>query len=75
MPDKVLKELDIVVASIHSGFKNPKEKITKRMLKAMENENVDIIAHPTGRLITKRERVLLPGLLKRKSMLLLLRTL
>ncbi|MBI2650754.1 DNA polymerase/3'-5' exonuclease PolX [Candidatus Woesearchaeota archaeon] len=55
MPGKVLKQLDIVVASIHSGFKNPKEKITKRMLKAMENENVDIIAHPTGRLITKRE--------------------
>ncbi len=55
MPDKVLKQLDIVVASIHSGFKNPKEKITKRMQKAMENENVDIIAHPTGRLITKRE--------------------
>jgi len=55
MGDKVLKELDIVVASIHSGFKNTKEKITKRMLKAMENENVDIIAHPTGRLITKRE--------------------
>ncbi|MBI2652037.1 DNA polymerase/3'-5' exonuclease PolX [Candidatus Woesearchaeota archaeon] len=55
MPDKVLKELDIVVASIHSGFKNSKEKITRRMFKAMENENVDIIAHPTGRLITKRE--------------------
>ena len=55
MSDKVLKELDIVVASIHSGFKNPKEKVTKRMIKAMENENVDIIAHPTGRLITKRE--------------------
>ena len=55
MPDKVLKELDIVVASIHSGFKNPKEKITRRMVKAMDNENVDIIAHPTGRLITKRE--------------------
>ncbi|MBI2558801.1 DNA polymerase/3'-5' exonuclease PolX [Candidatus Woesearchaeota archaeon] len=55
MPDKVLKQLDIVVASIHSGFKNPKDKITKRMIKAMENENVDIIAHPTGRLITKRE--------------------
>src|SRR3989344_4881772 len=56
MPDKVLKEMDIVVASIHSGFKNPKEKITRRMVKAIENENVDIIAHPTGRLITKRER-------------------
>ena len=55
MPDKVLKELEIVVASIHSGFKNPKEKITKRMTKAMENENVDIVAHPTGRLLTKRE--------------------
>jgi DNA polymerase (family 10) len=55
MPDKVLKEMDIVVASIHSGFKNPKEKMTGRMLRAMENENVDIIAHPTGRLITKRE--------------------
>ena len=55
MPDKVLKELDIVVASIHSGFKNPKEKMTARMLKAMENGHVDIIAHPTGRLLTKRE--------------------
>ena len=55
MSNKVLKELDVVVASIHSGFKNPKEKITKRLIKAMENENVDIIAHPTGRLITKRE--------------------
>ncbi|MBI2656439.1 PHP domain-containing protein [Candidatus Woesearchaeota archaeon] len=55
MPDKVLKQLDVVVASIHSGFKNPREKITKRMIKAMENENVDIIAHPTGRLITMRQ--------------------
>lgn len=55
MSDKILKELDVVVASIHSGFKNPKEKTTRRMIAAMENENVDIIAHPTGRLITKRE--------------------
>ena len=55
MSDKFLKELDIVVASIHSGFKNSKEKNTKRMVSAMENENVDIIAHPTGRLITKRD--------------------
>jgi|TARA_Y100000310_G_scaffold124950_2_gene123785 DNA polymerase (family 10) len=55
MKDKVLKQLDIVVASIHSGFKNPKDKMTKRVIKAMENEHVDIIAHPTGRLITKRE--------------------
>ncbi len=55
MKNSVLKHIDIVIASIHSGFKNSKEKITKRMLKAMENEHVDIIAHPTGRLITKRE--------------------
>ena len=55
MSDKILKQLDIVVASIHSGFKSSKEKTTQRMIKAMENENVDIIAHPTGRLIAKRE--------------------
>ena len=55
MENKVLKQFDIVIAAIHSGFKNPKDKMTKRIVKAMENENVDIIAHPTGRLITKRE--------------------
>ncbi len=52
--DSVLKQLDLVLASIHSGFKNPKEKITARIIKAMENEHVDIIAHPTGRLINER---------------------
>jgi len=52
--NSVLKELDIVLASIHSGFKNPKEKITNRIIRAMENEHVDIIAHPSGRLINKR---------------------
>ena len=55
MDDKILKQLDIVIGAVHSGFKNPKEKMTKRIIKAMENENVDMIAHPTGRLITKRE--------------------
>lgn len=54
MKNSVLKELDIVLASIHSGFKNPKEKMTERVIKAMGNEHVDIIAHPTGRLINKR---------------------
>ncbi|MBW2984715.1 DNA polymerase/3'-5' exonuclease PolX [Candidatus Woesearchaeota archaeon] len=51
----VLKKLDIVIASIHSGFKNPKEKIMKRLLTAMENGNVDVIGHPTGRKMGKRE--------------------
>lgn len=54
LKNNVLKELDIVLASIHSGFKNPKEKMTARIIKAMENEHVDIIAHPTGRLINER---------------------
>jgi len=54
MKNSVLKELDIVLASIHTGFKNPKEKINKRIIKAMENPNVDIIAHPSARLINQR---------------------
>lgn len=54
MKNSILKSLDVVVASIHSGFKNSKDKITDRMFRAMENENVDIIAHPTGRIINKR---------------------
>ncbi|MBI2658001.1 DNA polymerase/3'-5' exonuclease PolX [Candidatus Woesearchaeota archaeon] len=55
MSGKVLKELDIVVASIHSGFKNSREKLTSRMINAIQNDNVDIIAHPTGRLLGRRE--------------------
>ena len=54
LKDNILKQFDVVVASIHSGFKNSREQITKRMSSAMENENVDIIAHPTGRLIGRR---------------------
>ncbi len=57
LKNNVLKELDIVLASIHSGFKNPKEKITARIIKAMENEHVDIIAHPFGRLINQRPAI------------------
>jgi len=53
--DKSLKELDIVIASIHNAMRQPKEKIMKRLFSAMENEHVDIIAHPTGRLINERE--------------------
>jgi DNA polymerase (family 10) len=53
--DEILRDLDIVVASIHSGFRQGREKLTERMISAMENENVDIIAHPTGRLIQERK--------------------
>ncbi|MDZ7262202.1 MAG: DNA polymerase/3'-5' exonuclease PolX [candidate division KSB1 bacterium] len=51
-PDELLEKLDIVVAAIHSGFK---QRVTKRIISAMRNPHVDIIAHPTGRLISKRE--------------------
>ena len=54
-PDEVLKKLDIVVASIHSGFRQSKEQLTKRLVSAMKNPFVSIIAHPTGRLIGERD--------------------
>jgi len=52
--DNLLKEFDIVVASIHSGFKQPEDKITKRILSAVKNRYVDIVGHPTGRLFGVR---------------------
>lgn len=54
MADNVLKNFDIVLASIHSGFGDDSEKITMRITTAMENEYVDILAHPTGRLLMER---------------------
>ncbi len=54
-PDEILKKMDIVVASIHSGFRQNKEQITKRLISAMRNPYVSIIAHPTGRLIGERD--------------------
>ncbi len=53
--DEVLKELDIVVASIHSGFKQPRKQLTYRLVSAMKNPYVSVIAHPTGRLIGERD--------------------
>ena len=52
--DSLLERADIVIASIHSGFKQDKETITSRIIKAMRNPNVDIVAHPTGRLLGRR---------------------
>ena len=53
--NSVLKELDVVIASIHSGFKNTKQKLTDRIITAMHNDYVNIIGHPTGRIIHQRE--------------------
>lgn len=51
-PDRILEKLDIVIAAIHMGFKH---NVNERICKAMEHPLVDIIAHPTGRLISSRE--------------------
>ncbi|MBE0410133.1 MAG: DNA polymerase/3'-5' exonuclease PolX [Anaerolineales bacterium] len=53
--DEVLAEMDLVVASLHSGLRQPRQRVTERMLNAIRNPHVDIIAHPTGRLIPDRE--------------------
>jgi len=55
LPDALLSELDIVVASIHSGFRQPGEQLTKRLVAAIRNPYVSVIAHPTGRLLGERE--------------------
>jgi DNA polymerase (family X) len=52
--DELLEEMDLVIASIHSGFSQPREVIMKRLKTALMNHHVDIIAHPTGRLIGRR---------------------
>jgi DNA polymerase (family 10) len=54
-PDEVLADLDIVVASLHTSLRQPREKITNRLLNAIRNPHVDIIGHPTGRLFPDRE--------------------
>lgn len=52
--DAVLAQLDVVGAAIHSSFNLPKKEQTERMKKAMRNKNIDIIFHPTGRVVNKR---------------------
>jgi len=52
--DQCLKEQDFVIAGVHSRFKMSKEEMTERIIRAIKNPNVDIISHPTGRLIQKR---------------------
>lgn len=54
-PNEVLQDLDVVIAAVHSHFKMSPEEMTQRLLNAVSNENVDILAHPTGRIIGERE--------------------
>ncbi|MHC1599778.1 MAG: DNA polymerase/3'-5' exonuclease PolX [Candidatus Methanospirareceae archaeon] len=54
-PDEILRDFDVVVGAVHTKFSQDRTTMTKRIVTAMENPNVDIIAHPTGRLLGKRD--------------------
>ena len=53
--DEVLEKLDYVIAGVHSSMKMERKEMTERIIKAMQNPNIDIISHPTGRIIQKRD--------------------
>jgi DNA polymerase (family X) len=55
LADECLAELDLVVASVHSAFNQDRRQMTDRILRAIQNPHVDILGHPTGRLILRRE--------------------
>jgi DNA polymerase (family X) len=55
LPDSVLSQLDVVVASVHSFFDLSREAQTDRIVRAMKNRHVSILGHPTGRLIGQRD--------------------
>ncbi len=55
LSEKILEKLNIVVGAIHSGFKQDKGKMTKRIIRALENPYIHILAHPTGRLLGARD--------------------
>ena len=55
LPDDILKELDVVIGAVHSDFKLSRQKQTERILRAMDNPFLNILAHPSGRLINRRE--------------------
>jgi len=55
LDDEVLAQMDVVIASVHTRFEQSREEMTARVLKAIENPNVRILGHPTGRLLLRRE--------------------
>ena len=57
LPHEILSELDIVIAAVHSAMNQSEEKMTRRIIAAIENPDVDVIAHPTCRLIGEREPI------------------
>lgn len=55
LPDEYLEKLDFVIAGIHTAFNQSREEITNRLLSAIKNPHINIIAHPSGRTLNKRE--------------------
>jgi len=66
LPNEVLAEMDVVIGSVHTLFQQPKEQMTERILRALENPYLRILGHPTGRLLLRREPYALdlPAILK-----------
>ena len=58
LPDELLAELDIVIAAVHSAMKQEEGKMTQRILGAIKNHHVDVLAHPTCRLLGEREPIM-----------------
>ena len=69
LSDEVLAQMDVVIASVHTLFNQPKEEMTARVLRAIENPYVRILGHPTGRLLLRREpfSIDLPAVLRRAA--------
>jgi DNA polymerase (family 10) len=55
LSDSVLEQMDLVIASVHSHFQQEPKQMTERLLRAIENKNVSILGHPTGRILLRRE--------------------
>jgi DNA polymerase (family 10) len=69
LPDEVLAEMDVVIASVHTLLSQPREEMTARVIRAIENPCVRILGHPTGRLLLRREpfAIDLPAVLSRAA--------
>jgi len=69
LADETLAEMDVVIASVHTLFSQPKEQMTERVLRAIENPYVRILGHPTGRMLLRREpfAIDMPTVLRRAA--------
>ena len=69
LPDEVLAEMDIVIGSVHTLFQQPREQMTARVLRALENPYLRILGHPTGRMLLRREpyAIDIPAVLRRAA--------